>query len=77
MQKKLASLYTGYDIIVVLVGANNLGRLNVNGAVNDLHELLLILQEANPKADIYACEVYLLLENENIILLIFQIRGHP
>ena len=60
--------YSGYDIVVVFVGANDLGRLDMTNTVEDLHELLCILQEANPRAAVYGCEVctYLFKLNLNL-----------
>lgn len=49
--------YSNFDIVVVLVGANDLGKLKINQTIEELLELLYILQEANPKAAIYACDV--------------------
>lgn len=49
--------YCSFDIVVVLVGANDLGKLQIHDTISDLFELLNSLQEVNPKAAIYACEV--------------------
>ncbi len=49
--------YSGYKIVVVLVGANNIGNTNIEDVVEDLREFLIFLQDNNPGASIYACEV--------------------
>ena len=57
--------YSGYDILVVLVGANDLGCIDITQTVEDLYELLSILQEANPKAAVYGCEVCQIFNNHD------------
>ena len=49
--------YSGYSLVVLLIGANDIGRTNIEEVVSDLKDLLIVLQDNNPGASVYTCEV--------------------
>ena len=53
--------FANFDVVVVLVGANDMGKLKVEDTITELRELMCLLQDANPKGAVYACEVMVIL----------------
>ena len=51
-----------YEYTVVLVGANNLGRRNVQSSVTCVKKIMGILSDLNPAAMALACEVITILK---------------
>ena len=56
MRKNLTE-FSNFDVVVVLVGANDMGKLRVEDTIAELKELMCLLQDANPKGAVYACQV--------------------
>ena len=49
--------YSGFEIVITLVGANDLGTSQIEDVIEDLKELLCCLQDLNKGSAVYACEV--------------------
>ena len=46
-----------WDHVVLMVGANDLGYVNEDESMTDIHAILALLQDYNPEATVHVCEV--------------------